>query len=233
MSKQVVSRVFYIGFFVIFGIMTAIMVKGLIDQNKDEKQQTARYESMITEGQKTVLTNEILNEDHDKFVQDSIKGKKTFITLLVCFASVIVLFVITYIFTIILKGMEEGASTQFIIILACFVVTLLMIGFFAVVAVKTIVPKLSNSDPETEKYYFNELRIKDAEKEEKTETVKSGDSYETRTTVYYYLIEENGNRISVNKVLFSRFVGEGIYYAGQTERGAVFSVYPDKYFELP
>ena len=63
------------------------MVWGLIDEKRDEKAQTARYQSMITEGSKVELTDEILNEDFDKYIQDSVKAKKTFISLLVCFFS--------------------------------------------------------------------------------------------------------------------------------------------------
>ena len=44
------------------------MVKGLIDQNKDEKLQNERYESMIQEGSRVELTDEILEYDHDKYV---------------------------------------------------------------------------------------------------------------------------------------------------------------------
>ena len=73
---------------------------------------------------------------------------------------------------------------------------------------------------------------KDAEKREETETVKNGDSYSTETRVYYYLIKDNGEEISTNKLLYERFVGEGIYYAGRTATGKIFSIYPDKYFEL-
>ena len=36
MSKNLVSKLFVAGFFVIFAIMAGIMIKGLIEQNKDE-----------------------------------------------------------------------------------------------------------------------------------------------------------------------------------------------------
>ena len=232
MNKKLVSRIFYGTFFLIFAIMLGIMVVGFIKQEKDNKIETERYESMIQEGSRVELTDEILEYDHDKFVQDSVTGRKTFISLLICFASVIVLFVVMYIFTLIMKGMEDGASPVLGVFLACFLGVVFILASFSVVCLKVIVPKLVSSHPEDDKYFFSELTLTDAQKEEKKEEVREGDHTETRTTVYYYLIEENGNRISTNKLLYSRYIGEGIYYAGQTDKGAVFSLYPSEFFSL-
>ena len=116
--------------------------------------------------------------------------------------------------------------------LASFIIAMFMIVSFLIVAVKFLVPRFQNSNIEDEKYYFTEITLKDAEKREETETVKNGDSYSTETRVYYYLIKDNGEEISTNKLLYERFVGEGIYYAGRTATGKIFSIYPDKYFEL-
>ena len=91
MNKKLVSGIFHGTFFLIFAIMLGIMVVGFIKQEKDNKAETERYESMIQEGSRVELTDEILEYDHDKYVQNAVTGKKTFISLLVCFASVIVL----------------------------------------------------------------------------------------------------------------------------------------------
>ena len=233
MTKNLVNKLYVIIFILIFFIMTGIMVVGLINQNKDEKVQRSRYEQMIKEGSKTVLTDAILEEDHTRYVEKSKESTKTFLTLLACFAAVIVAFVVMMIFNVILKGMEEGASsTGFLIMLASFIIAMFMIVSFLIVAVKFLVPRFQNSNIEDEKYYFTEITLKDAEKREKTETVKNGDSYSTETRVYYYLIKDNGEEISTNKLLYERFIGEGVYYAGRTATGNIFSIYPDKYFEL-
>ena len=231
MNKKLIGKIFLIGFFVIFFLMVGIMVKGFIDQKKDDKAQTERYEKMISQDGKTLLTDEILEEDHNKYLLDVAESKKTFIMLLICFGSVILWFVIYYIFSLILKGMEEGASGGMIIMCASFGVVLVMMGSFVIIAANVIVPSLTR-DRTKEGYYFNELNISDAERREVTEKVKDGDSYRTETRVYYYLFDENGKEISINEVLYSRYVGEGVYYCGQTAGGIVFSVYPDKYFEL-
>ena len=138
------------------------MVVGFIKQEKDNKTETERYESMIKEGSKFELTSEILEYDHDKFVQDSITGRKTFISLLICFASVIVLFVVMYIFTLIMKGMEDGASPVLGVFLACFLGVVFILASFSVVCLKVIVPKLVSSHPEDDKYFFSELTLVDA-----------------------------------------------------------------------
>ncbi|MBP5784463.1 MAG: hypothetical protein J6W16_02615, partial [Methanobrevibacter sp.] len=70
----------------------------------------------------------------------------------------IVWFVVYYIISLILKGMEEGASSSMIILCASFAVALIMIGSFAIIAVRVIVPNLTR-DHTKEGYYFNELNL--------------------------------------------------------------------------
>ncbi len=82
MTRKLVSTIFYVVFGLVFATMLGIMIVGFIKQNEDEKNQIARYESMIGQGGKTTLTNEILEEDHEKYLADSAKAKSTFITLL-------------------------------------------------------------------------------------------------------------------------------------------------------
>ena len=233
MTKNLVNKLYVVIFMLIFVIMTGIMVVGLINQNKEEKADRARYEQMIKEGSKTLLTDAILDEDFSKYVEQSKKSTKIFVTLLACFAAVILAFVVMMIFNVILRGMEEGASsTSFIIMLASFIVAMFMIVSFLIISVKFLVPRFQSFNPEEEKYYFTEIVLTNAERIEKQETVKDGDSYRTETRVYYYFYTENGEQISTSKLLYERYIGEGIYYAGKTSRGNIFSLYPDKYFEL-
>lgn len=233
MTKNLVNKLYVAIFILIFVIMTGIMVVGLINQNKEEKVERARYEQMIKDGSKTVLTDAILEEDFSRYVEKSKEGMRTFVTLLACFAAVILAFVVMMIFNVILKGMEEGASSShFIIMLACFIGAMFMIVSFLIISVKFLVPRLQSFNPEEEKYYFTEIVLTNAERIEKQETVKDGDSYRTETRVYYYFYTENGEQISTDKLLYERYIGEGIYYAGKTSRGNIFSLYPDKYFEL-
>jgi len=233
MTKNLVNKLYVAIFMLIFVIMIGIMVVGMVNQNKEEKADKARYEQMIKEGSKTVLTDAILDEDFLKYVEQSKKSTKIFVTLLACFGAIILAFVVMMIFNVILKGMEEGASSShFIIMLASFIVVMFMIVSFLIISVKFLVPKLQSFNPEEEKYYFTEIVLTDAERIEKQETVKDGDSYRTETRVYYYLIKDNGEKIRTNKLLYERFVGEGVYFAGRTAKGNIFSIYPDKYFEL-
>lgn len=232
MTTKLLSKIFYGVFILCFVIMAAIMVKGLLDQNKDEKQQKERYEKMISEGSKTVLTNEILEEDHDKYLEDASKSRKTFATLLVCFGGVILMFIITTIFNLVVKALE-GRSNVFIITLVSFIVMMIFMIGFIVVVMKKVVPRLTSTDYEKEAYAFKELKLKDVQKEKEIVETGSGEDRTTETRVTYFIIEENGNKIEVNSVFYDRFVGPGIYYAGQTEKGNVFSLYPGKFFELP
>ncbi|MBO6089739.1 MAG: hypothetical protein J6P37_05470 [Lachnospiraceae bacterium] len=233
MTKNLVNKLYVVIFMLIFVIMTGIMVVGMINQNKEEKADRARYEQMIKEGSKTVLTDAILDEDFSIYVEQSQKSTKIFVTLLACFAAVILAFVVMMIFNVILRGMEEGASsTSFIIMLVSFIGAMFMIVSFLIISVKFLVPRFQSFNPEEEKYYFTEIVLTNAERIEKQETVKDGDSYRTETRVYYYFYTKNGEQISTSKLLYERYIGEGIYYVGKTSRGNIFSLYPDKYFEL-
>ena len=106
MSVKRVTRIFYIVFGLCFVLMVGIMVKGFLDQKADEKKQVERYESMLIEGGKATLTNEILEQDHDKFLKDAAEGKETFIKLLVCFGAVVVMFVIMAIFSSVMRALQ-------------------------------------------------------------------------------------------------------------------------------
>ncbi len=231
MTRKIASGIFYGVFALVFVIMVGIMVKGLIDQNKDEKNQTARYESMITEGSRTQLTREILEEDHEKYLSDSVKAKKTFLSLLVCFGSVVILFFLLALFNVVMKWVEDGGGS-IAIPLATFLVLTFILGGFSFIMLNVIVPRVNGTNPEKEAYYFSELNLVESEKKEEVVETGSGDSRRTETRVSYFLIDDSGKKIEVNKLLFERYTDAGIYYAGQTSRGIIFSLYPGKYFEL-
>ena len=104
---------------------------------------------------------------------------------------------------------------------------------FAVIAIKAIVPHMKYSNPDKEAYYFDTLNIKDVRKYEEQVVTGSGENRETRTVVHYILIKSDGEEIETSKILYERYTGPGDYYAGTSVRGNIFSLYPDKYFELP
>ena len=232
MTRKLASNIFMIVFMVCFFTMVGFMVVGFIQQNKDEKQQISRYEQMITRGgeNKTVLTSGILEEDHEKYLQDAEKSKSTFIKLLICFACVAVLFVLLAIFNAVQKAMDESGPSL-VIALVSFLAVTFMISSFAVIAGMFLVPRLK-TDPSKEAYYFDTLIVKDAVREEEKVNTGSGADYQTETRVYYYLLDESGNKISVSKLLYERYTGPGTYYAGRTARGNIFSLYSGEYFEL-
>ncbi len=231
MSRKLVSIIMTVGFILIVGIMVAIMVKGLIDQNKDEEEQIARYESLKTEGGKTTLTMDIMEEDHTKYVEDAAQSKKTFITLLVLFGGAFVWIIVTSIFRLVLKGIQEGADRAFLVITISFVVAMIVFGVGIYGFVSFLVPRLGN-DASKEGYYFTSLNLVDTEKKEEVIETGTGDDRHSTTHVYYYLIDDYGEKFQVSKILYDRYYGPGIYYAGETVSGNIFSLYPDIYFEL-
>lgn len=211
--------------------MVLIMVKGLFDQKKDNEKKTSRYESMITEGGKTALTKDILEEDHDQYVKDANEAERTFLILAIGFLGVMVLVVIRLIFGLIIKHKTEGPSLSFTLTMVSFIGVVFIFTFFVVICFKFIAPKLASHDYANEKYYFEEIKLADSKKKEEYVETNNGDTRTTEKRVYYYLVEENGTEHEVTKLLYDRFVGAGVYYAGRTARGIIFSVYPDEYFE--
>lgn len=230
MTRKVAVGIFYGVLGLLVAVMTVIMVKGFIDQNKDEKQQIARYEELKTPGGKTLLTNEILEQDHDRYLRKAEESKRIFFTLFTCFGLVAVVFILITGFTTVLNIIEDKGGS-FAIPLVLFLAMLFCIGSFGIIAMKMIIPSLMYSDPSAEAYYFKELVLKDSLKKEETHESGSGESRTTTTTVYYLLYDVNGKEYSVNKILFDRFEGPGKYYAGQTVGGNIFSLYSDQYFE--
>jgi hypothetical protein len=231
LTKKLVSRIYFIVFFVMFFVMTALMLTGVFQQNKDEKAEAARYESLKTPGGKTVLTNEILEEDHDKFLEDVAENRKMGLKMLSLFGTVVVAFVLMAVFSLIIKTMEDGAKALPIVLISFIGVTFLL-SMVILVTVRVLIPNFQNDRYKTDGYYFAELKLKDKEIEEKWEETGSGDDRRTEKKTYYYLIDENGNRISTNETYYDRFEEPGVYYAGQTTSGSIFSFYPGKYFTL-
>ena len=232
MSRKIITRSFYIIFGVCFIVMLLIMIKGFIDQKNDEKKETARYEKMIKEGEKTILDNKILEEDHDKFLEDSSKGRKTFISLLVCFGTVFVMFAVMTVFSTILSVIESRSGLSVTVAVISLASVIFIFVTFAIVMFKVVIPKFAASDASKDAYSFVELSISDRERKEERVTTGTGDSRTTETRIYYYYITENGQKIQVSKLFYDRFVGPGIYYAGRTAGGKIFSIYPGEYFEL-
>ena len=233
MTKQIASKIFYGAFILVFVIFVGICIVGIINDKKEEEKRVTAYQQMINEGSKTVLTNEILDADHDQYVQDTEKAKKTFLTLAACFGAIAVIFLAMVICSTIIKGMEDGQGIGLTISVVSFIAVTFMITSFAVIAIKAIVPHMKYSNPEKEAYYFDTLNIKDVRKYEEQVVTGSGENRETRTVVHYILIKSDGEEIETSKILYERYTGPGDYYAGTSVRGNIFSLYPDKYFELP
>ena len=232
MSVKLVTRIFYIAFFLCFAFLVGFMVKSYLDQTKDEKKQVERYESMLKEGGKTVLTDELLEQDHEKYVQDSVQSKKTFITMLVCFGAVFVMFVFMAVFTSVMRAIRSRREEYVVVaLITCIAMLFIFVSVF-LVTVKWIIPKMSSSDVSKDAYAFARLEIEQVEEKKETVRSGSGDSQSTETRITYFLIEENGRKYSVKKMLYDRFVGAGTYYVGMTDKGKIFSVYPGVYFEL-
>ena len=232
MTKNIISKILTGTFIAIIVLFFIFGIIGITKQNKEEKEAMARYEQMITEGAKTPLTNEIMEEDHDNYLAKAAESTKTFYMVAAMFVAAVAVFVLMVVFTVIVRGMEDGPNSRgFLITLVTFFSMIFLIVSFFVIAIKMIIPNLNGVQPEQEAYYFEKIQLVDSWKEEKIVETGSGDNRDTRTEITYHLYDENGKDIHTNKVLFERYKEPGLYYAGTTSGGAIFSLYPAKYFE--
>ena len=232
MTKNILSKIFVGVFILCLLIFVGFGVISMIKQNKDEEEQRAHYQQMIKEGSKTPLTNEMLEQDHTEYLERVAESNKTFYVVACIFIAAVIDFVLMIVFTTIVRGMEDGVrSSKFIITLVSFLSAMMCIVSFMIIATKFIIPKMNGVKPEQEAYFFEEIELVDAQRVEELVTTGSGDDRTTRTDVYYYIYDKNGKEISTTKILFERYDGPGLYYAGKTASGKIFSLYPDKYFE--
>ena len=115
--------------FVGFGVIS------IINQKKDEERQAARYQQMIKEGSKTPLTTEILEEDHNDYLERVSQSQKTFYFVISLFSAAVVDFILMIIFSTVIRGMEDGvSSTSFIITLVSFIAAMVCISSFFIIS---------------------------------------------------------------------------------------------------
>lgn len=229
------SKVFVIVFLIVFFLIGGIMVKGMMDQQKKNIADNNKYTQMIHEGEKTKLTQEILDQDHAEYVESVKSNNNTFAIIGIAFIGLMVLLIVIFTVQALIRK-SQGASglelIRYFIPVGCLAVfTILGI----IIGVQFIAPSMKNDKYEKESYKYVELNIKTTQVEEHKSTHRrSGSSHGTTTTTTYtyFLITDDDQKIQVSKILYERFDVPGIYYAGQTESGSVFSLYPDKYFEL-
>lgn len=232
MKNGIVSKLPVIVFLVVFIIIGAFMVKGLLTQQKENEADNARYEQMIHEGEKTQLTQTILDEDHDEYVARTKSGNKTFAAIGIAFLSLMVIMLIVFIVKLIISKNQGATGLELTRNIIAVVALLIFTGIAVFVGFAFIRPAMNNDKYETESYKFVELNIATTQVEEIEHRTKTNGHTRTTKTYNYYLITDDDQKISVSKNNYDRFNTPGVYYAGRTESGAVFSLYPSTYFEL-
>lgn len=232
MTKELAEKIFNIVFIVIFVVMAAIMIKGYFDQKKDDEQQISRYENMKPAEGKATLTEQILEEDHDKYIRDIAEGNSTFLKLIICFGTVMLSFVVRAVLDMVLRGISGERGPAFAVAVISAISVIAIFAVVALFAVNRLIPGFNTKDLEEEAYSFDAIELIDSDKIVEYVETSNGDSTTTEERITYFLIEESGNRIEVDHILYERYEGPGVYYAGRTSGGNIFSLYPGKYFEL-
>ena len=226
-------RQFTFGIIIIFIIMFGIMGKEFVFEQKKNKADEERYEKMVNEEGKFKLTQKILDEDHEQYVKNAEHGAKVFKNLITAFAGGFILVVILFfmrIFDIKRLFPEKYANLVMWIMLAGF-------GFMVIFGVMFFgsINKASSKsgDVASLKYDFYKANVKSRRVEKKEHTSRDSDGHmRTTTTYYYYLILDDDKEVQVSKIIYDRAENPGLYYCGSTEKGGIFSIYPDTEFEL-
>ena len=213
------------------GLLIAMVVKVKLEQKNSVEAAKDRYEQMISRGQVVTLTNDILEEDYEKYVKDAQKAKEL-LPLFLGFVGVFLGFIIIrMLIGVIFSVVERKGIMNFVgnIVVALLFVGML-VGGYTLVKDK-VLPEIDKNFPENEAHYFFEYKLADAKKEVVTEAAPPSDDASSRSKTYYYLITDEGRQISVREEVFDRFREPGVYYAGRTD-ATIFSLYEGKYFQL-
>ena len=234
MKGSPLSKIFVVVFLIIFFVIGGFMVKGLLTQQKEDNADRTKYEQMIKSDGKTTLTQEILDQDHDEYIESVKSNNKTFAIFGIGFLGLMLIFLIVAIanfFNQRNKGAQGVELIRNIVAIVAISIFLIMSIFVGLVFIR---PMMNKTDYDNESYKYVELNITDTKVEEHTSTHRksNGHGTTTTTTYTYYVITEDGDNLKVSKLLYERVSNPGIYYAGRTESGSIFSLYPAEYFEL-
>ncbi len=234
MKGNPLSKIYVVVFLIIFFAIAGFMVKGLLTQQKENNADRTKYEQMIKSDGKTTLTQEILDQDHNEYVESVKSNNKTFAIIGIGFLGLMLLFLIIAIANYFsqrnkgAQGIELVRNIVSIVAISVFLVMGIIIG------VAFIRPMMNKTDYDKESYKYVELNIVDTKVEEHKSTHRksNGHGTTTTTTYTYYVITEDNEELKVGKLLYERVANPGVYYAGMTEGGNIFSLYPSEYFEL-
>ena len=229
MKKRRVKWVLAGMILLVVAVMAALIFKAHLDQDKDRKAQRERYEQMISEDGKTLLTRETLNEDFEIYVKNVNRGRSLFKSMIILFVVAFILIVILILYSGIVAALEERRLKRLVGPLLASVVFIGLFGAAGWIVEKKILPEMDEVDPETEGHFYVLEELEAAKMEEKTVWENGSDN--SRTEVRYYLIKTSGGRIPTDQVTYELFDEPGKYYVGRTADTA-FSLYSTLYFDL-
>ena len=216
-----------------FIIVAAIMLIGYLKQEMRDKKEIARYEMLVDEEGKYKLTKDVLEEDYDRYLNGVKENEKFPRNIGIVIAGIVSLFLI-FLLAIFLYIKfpfpdKKGIRVTGIALVIVGVIVVFNVNFLSELFRDS---KEGSANIENTKYAFYELDIISARVEARRERSGSDDDSYT-TNYYYYLYTNNRGIIEINQMYYNRAKDKpGIYYAGMTEKGALFSLYPATEFEL-
>ncbi len=227
------KRIYLIGFIVFALLMAGAMIYGMSqNSNRERDTQTARQEiSIIEEGGKIVLTDELLRSDYSVFARTTEISTNIFFALLVGMAALFLFGIGTSVFSLI-KSLRAGESgTNLIIRIAGLVVISIILIFGAFILgsglLSTGSMRATEKDKATFKLSICEVTSKDTEK------VTKHSGKRRSTVTYYYIYLKNGTRLSVDSFVYNQVDAMGTYYLAQNDQDKIFSLYPSWEYCLP
>ena len=223
----------------ILGTLVILLIAGGIwygnesSMEKSKKDYEERYEKMVDVEGKFKLTQKILDEDQQMYVDDIERVRNHAIKVVAIFAgSMILSLILVFVHKIgLTDNLPEicGKLASWIMILAFETVLIFGIIFIR----NDRINEIMSSNISGLKYDFHEVNIKAKTTETEHKTIVNHEKDEVReeTKYYYHLILED-KQVDVNKDIYDRVDKFGVYYLGMTQNDDVFSAYPATEFEL-
>ncbi len=231
MAEKRVTKVFTVLILLVIAALAGMVIKVKMDQKNSVEESKERYRQMISGEQIMTLTDDILEEDFDQYVQDTNRARNLLHIFVGCNGAFLGLIVLWMLIKAVFDVINRKGIGNFIVHI---IVAVIFAGAFVggyILLKDKIFPEIESEDPASAAHYFEEMRLVGVQKDVRAESANPQDDESSKTEVYYYLLTDTGSRIRVKEEIFERFGEPGVYYAGRTE-DTVFSLYEGKYFKL-
>ena len=171
---------------------------------------------------KTVLTDELLRSDYAVYAKTTATNLKIMVGIMgVMIVALLAIFIVFIIKTI--HSVNNGDGNTAANLIRVIFSGLALTGVVVILCING--KSLLNSKPESAD--TADLRIVECYVIKKdSETIRTGTRKHKTTRTNYYVYLDNGQKLTVNSLVYSQVIGSGTYYIGMNDNDNIFSMYP-------